>query len=988
MATFFPWYHPRTIVLAVLFGAGWFYLMPSDPQELISVISLHKLSASQMRCLFLATFFVPTWLEARTLGFLSQVMCQAGWGYNFCVTIVIGAILFYRRTTRPLLPPRQHYLASIYILYGSALWVSLLHFNISNIPSTAGPFLLSSGTLLLSRANQGQYTVALRHAMRLTLRDTLATLSDNVQQDEMLQLAMLRWIVDYWSTRPEQATSSSASAAPARPPSPAAQPPSRVVKSGRLLESRTESRPPSDGSRRPETTRSQRRNRRQLTNGQEIQWSDLMPMLDMTTNQMEDEVRHSPESEDNESVNNLRQMLSTMELDEQARPAVDTYKQYIQDFPPSRDTALYVSVARRCPASLLIIWRYMIASALALPSTLTLLPFVFIEVERIMGWAKSCHQSVATDAQEPTRLSFSVKTVTSIPAQIDSMTLLFSPDRYSPLRPPTLLQVWFNIRGSVRALETGLTAARCAHTTAVAADFADNLMSLAQLGFEVSQKGWMHGLGIMTKELIHLHSTAQDGQYTTAAKSAIRNSQAISRNVQVLVEEDAPIVGFLHTIVGRGWLWGQEHSEPPIPKSTVTITEITDGEEEETPVEQEVIDETKPVVETVSEQQVKEALKLAVSARDRDFISKREKESFTSILRNNPDKSSFEAIQRSLTMVVEQGEEREKEEQRQVDELSQVKEMMTRAHDLGLIGEVQKISFEAILERQPSKSAILKATLTSILEKEEPSPTESQPKSTERIEGARGLAVGETEQPLLSETRQLKAQQGASPSSQIAALVAMVSQLRGRGMISEEEKKSFVDLLTTEPQDVAVVESVKKTLTGLLEESKERSMKKTGRVAEAISGSPESPALTAEPVAAQTTDTEDLPAIYSNSSWEETSQADNDSKTDSLMAPSWEAKTSHRIQPAESTTLSPEVARRLQLDSDEVPTADNDDEDNGLAKLFGGGLAILGAVVGTVAMHHVNQKGDQHRKNQTGRVVELSSEVDDDDGWVSVADDS
>ena len=980
MATFFPWYHPRTIFLVVLSVVSWVYLMPKnlDPQSLLSLIQVHRLSADHVRYIFLASFMIPTWLEARTLGYLSQVLCQAGWGYNFCVTVAIAGVIVYRRSKNPRLSPRQHFYASIYILYGGAFWVSLLHFRIRNIPSTAGPFLLSSGTLLLTWADQGQYTRVLRHALRLTLRDTLATVSGNVQEDEMLQLAMLRWIVDYWSTTSPN-TNNSDNPPSRSPASSTATPPTPfVVESGTMV-SRNTAQTPSISAATPPTpftmvsrdtaqtpsisAATRRLTRRQISNTGDIRWNDLLSMLDMTANQMEEEVRHSPNNDQTGSVQNLRHMLASMDIDEHAQPAVDAYKQVVQDFPPSRETALAISVVRRCPASLVLIWRYLLASILAFPSTFTMFPFVALEIHRVLLWAKACHRSVNAEEQETNNRHLSLETITSIPQELDTMSVLLSRDNYSLLGPPTLLQVWFNIQGSVQALEKGLTAARCAHTTVVAAEFADNLMSLAQLGFEVSRKGWVHGLGVLVQELIHLQVGSQEGRYTSAAKSALRNSQTMARNVEVLVEEDAPIIAFLQAIIGRGWLWGHEE-HPAVPESTVVITELADDEEDITgePAQQEATKDASPeLVETRStlRNEVTEELELTANVNERGLISDGEKSAFEELLRSEPETSAVESVKKSLIGPLQEEEGAEEHRALAQDmrkqERSDVLELVFNAHERGLISDVVKVSFEAMLSGVPGK-LVLESVKLSILEQEE---------------------------------AQSKEHQTRARNHELTDILESIASVHERGLISETEKRSFAKIMAGEPEQNAI-EGVKKALTGILDEEESRAKDELPGTDETRSSIAEKVGPK-EPVEVEPDERDTLPAISFASSWEETPLAENFSLDNNLESSCWEASMSQKIEPSNENRLGPELTRRLQLEPDdsEESARSNQTDENDVLKWVGSGLAVIGAVIGTVAMHNSQQEGEnqerQPRNQSRGRVVELSSEPDD-DGWVSVSD--
>ena len=299
-------------------------------------------------------------------------------------------------------------------------------------------------------------------------------------------------------------------------------------------------------------------------------------------------------------------MLASFNVDDRAKPAVMAYKQAVTSFPPSRRDAVWISILKRCPATLALLYLYLVGSDVAFASTLTLLPFVVMEAFRVLHWAEACQRTLGPQGQDSqevvTRGDVVVKMIT-IPADMDPMCILLSGDVYDPLRPPPLLQVWVNVCSSVVALEAGLTAARCAQTTAVAADFAGNLMSLAQFGVEVSQHGWLHGLTVMIQEVVYMHATGGDNtKYASAAVNAVRNGSIVARNVRALAEEDAhnpviqPLLGVLSAVIGHGWLWGRE--EQSHQESSVTIEEILRDEE----VEGNVAQESVPIEATDTEE--------------------------------------------------------------------------------------------------------------------------------------------------------------------------------------------------------------------------------------------------------------------------------------------------------------------------------------------------------------------------------------------------
>jgi len=603
----FHWFRPQTIILFIVFGVSFYYLAPPDVERklesffrlLVNPDKAFELAdyadPAIMRRLFVIILLLPTFLELRTFGFLSEAMAESGFRSNVSVGVLLGAFLAYQFKVQQA-TPRQSIQRGIHVLYGFALFFSLWRVDLWRLPALAGPFFLATGTLLLSNRDEDMNWLsrALRHALRLTLRDVLASVGESVREDEMLQLAMLRWIVDYWSYQPHAAQSSASSSTANQTARP------------------TESRPTTDivATRNSQPLQEVQQRR-------DLQWEELQPMLDMTTDQMNEEVpAHQPggsfseqqsssrrsqswsdsSQQDNDSLQNLRYMLHTLDVDDRARPAVMKYKHVVESFPPPRSNAVFLSMIRRCPAMLMLFFRYVTGSDLALASTATLLPFAVMEAFRVLHWAEACQRALESGVrnqvnEEAVRSQSRSSPFISLPPDMDPMCILLSGDSYAPTYPPPLLQVWINICSSVYALETGLTAARCVQTTAVAADFASNIISLAQFGVEVTQFGWVHGITVLARELMHIHATqsASEAKYTSAAVNAIRNGQIVARNVKALSEEEGgnpvvdPIVGVLTAIVGRGWLWGRE--EEAQLESTVTIEELPSDETPSVPKE-------------------------------------------------------------------------------------------------------------------------------------------------------------------------------------------------------------------------------------------------------------------------------------------------------------------------------------------------------------------------------------------------------------------
>ena len=226
-----------------------------------------------------------------------------------------------------------------------------------------------------------------------------------------------------------------------------------------------------------------------------------------------------------------------------------------------------------------------------------LLPFVYMEMIRIYLWKMSCH--CLSNHQKGVNSSW-------LP-NIEPMSILFMDENYVATRQlPRFIIVWQNVNTSVEVAELSITVTRCVQTTTVANDLMSNLVTLVHLAYEILQHGWIHGITIIGKELVHLHTTGTDpttlwhgasspagASYTSATISLMRNIDIIRRNINVLSEDErdnigkivAPIIGFLALIVGQGWLWGRPNDDAAIhctnetTASTVEIVELTDDDD-------------------------------------------------------------------------------------------------------------------------------------------------------------------------------------------------------------------------------------------------------------------------------------------------------------------------------------------------------------------------------------------------------------------------
>jgi hypothetical protein len=592
ITTWYFWY-PKLAITSAIFMGSIIYLDPLDlkihlsPESFTNI--LERFDAMQLRRLSFILLLFPTALEMRTLSFLTQVHAEASVGlwtiYNAMLGILILTTMLYQHKIQRL-PPRDCTYQGLVTLYGSALLLAILKTDVWRLPILAAPFLTATGTLLLTYRDDDMEWISrlLRHALRLTLRDVLSSVSQKVSTDELLQLTILRWIADYWASASSSQTAddSSSASTSGHPhiPSPTQNPP------------RSSSPPSTNASTTSITTLATLPRCHQKTKfpRHEVQWDDLMPMLSVALDHMTGEVQQLQSNHDgnpqptttqlntavqqptdNDAMQNLKFMLMSLNVDDRAKPAVLAYRRGVEKFPPTKQSAAMMSIIRRCPAVLTLLWHFVFGSNSLFSSIMLLFPFVVLEYCRIKNWIDSCGSMALPQHQKASQERFLAK-FSRILEDTDTMMILLSGDTFSFVRPPTLLLVWQNIVSSISALEFGLTAARCAQTTTVAVGFAGNMMSLLNLGFEVSNHGLLHGLAVMAKEIITMHMNdhltmdqrKRKTKYTSAAIEAVQNAHFFAKNVRTLAEEEEldpilrPIVSALCALSGYGWLWGNE----------------------------------------------------------------------------------------------------------------------------------------------------------------------------------------------------------------------------------------------------------------------------------------------------------------------------------------------------------------------------------------------------------------------------------------------
>jgi len=277
--------------------------------------------------------------------------------------------------------------------------------------------------------------------------------------------------------------------------------------------------------------------------------------------------------------NDFWRSLCDTDLDKHAQPAVLAYKQSVDGFPPNRNIALIVAVLAQCPAFLACMQMMSLAHTCAISpghfesSFLLLLPLVVLDILMVQKWTSSCHVMMdyrrsGSNADVTTSgNSNSENALLFWQDRVDQMTLLLTPACGAlQSSPPTLLRLWWNVVDSVKALEAAMTTARCVQTTAVVVDLGHNIQSLAEFSLEVYDEGWIHGLGLLFQELVasidDTHGRGSPSRYINAATGAVRNSQRLYNNTQVLSNDNNVLFAITRGVVsGREWSGGEEEAQ-------------------------------------------------------------------------------------------------------------------------------------------------------------------------------------------------------------------------------------------------------------------------------------------------------------------------------------------------------------------------------------------------------------------------------------------
>jgi hypothetical protein len=294
---------------------------------------------------------------------------------------------------------------------------------------------------------------AVRRALEWAVRDALQSCTCALRADEALQLAMVQWIAEYWTTTNGSGMTTT-SAGTGSGFAGNVQPEAFTSASSSTSSSVTRFTAGGEGERG-------RGGRGRGGGGEEqgeaatVEWTDLLPMLSLTAERMEaefgvlqqqqqqrhqhpendsngafslplplcphDEIQepplqllsregspasfsadrqpHLPSSSASSAFTGLHRMLLHMDLDGHAQPAVCAWRRVVDEVPPSRGVALALATARRCPALLLFVGHAArtLAFSNRLPSfllALLLLPMAVLDGLRARAWSEWLQRNI------------------------------------------------------------------------------------------------------------------------------------------------------------------------------------------------------------------------------------------------------------------------------------------------------------------------------------------------------------------------------------------------------------------------------------------------------------------------------------------------------------------------------------------------------------------------------------------------------------------
>jgi len=279
------------------------------------------------------------------------------------------------------------------------------------------------------------------------------------------------------------------------------------------------------------------------------------------------------------SYESLEKVISKLDADESLIPAIQSYRIWIYSLPPSRNIALAVGCWRMCPCivalMLVAVWSILLrmkealltisyaqlegqcvlttSSTNNLTTIILMSVMIFLEYHRVRRWwtRVACNLS---EAEQPQTDSIAI--MLEYDADQSSRSVSGSIINLSALNG-LVLKTWNMLLESIVMLENAVPVVRCATVAVEAANLTSNAACLVDLAVQIKKHGLLAGLGILVvdafshqlqEELRRRHgdhtsdegtvSIADDlgGKYTSSLIKSVGNASKIVHNLQRIRE--------------------------------------------------------------------------------------------------------------------------------------------------------------------------------------------------------------------------------------------------------------------------------------------------------------------------------------------------------------------------------------------------------------------------------------------------------------------
>ena len=196
--SYFVTYFSHAVVTVVCIVVGGAVLVKgigfNSVEKLLSTLSVRNL-----KNVILVVSVLPSIVNGLSLAFLSTYVAS----HHVAVVVLYSALSLVAFAYSRLRHESQFLtlrLQLIAFLHLYALSLSLLNFDRLNFFKIGAPIFLVVSARVLSLTPPDLFQETLRTSLRRVVAETLQDLGEELQKDEVLMVAMGRWLVDYWAT--------------------------------------------------------------------------------------------------------------------------------------------------------------------------------------------------------------------------------------------------------------------------------------------------------------------------------------------------------------------------------------------------------------------------------------------------------------------------------------------------------------------------------------------------------------------------------------------------------------------------------------------------------------------------------------------------------------------------------------------------------------------------------------------------------------------